>query len=232
MPKDLPCAVCGHPMWRGTKSLPEGQAICHPCRRVLNPMGRRSPCVACSTPSLGVRCRACDFDIRRIRSEGDPHIQRTRREQAAPGLTATQRSKLLQKWKRQSKRCTYCPRPADTVDHVLPLVRGGTNHEGNLTPCCRPCNSSKSGYMLAEWRHSKRLPPRTEPLPWRHNKRKAKPKQWVDVPMFNACECGDLLTGRAARCPTCTIVANRIRARNRYRESVGIPPSFEPRIAA
>lgn len=30
---DLPCAVCGKMMWRGTTSLPEGEAKCRPCRR-------------------------------------------------------------------------------------------------------------------------------------------------------------------------------------------------------
>lgn len=30
---DLPCADCGALMWRGTTSLPEGQAKCRPCRR-------------------------------------------------------------------------------------------------------------------------------------------------------------------------------------------------------
>lgn len=29
---DLPCADCGELMWRGTTSLPEGQARCRPCR--------------------------------------------------------------------------------------------------------------------------------------------------------------------------------------------------------
>lgn len=31
---DLPCADCGKLMWRGTTSLPEGQARCQPCRRL------------------------------------------------------------------------------------------------------------------------------------------------------------------------------------------------------
>ena len=32
-PKDLPCAGCGTLMARTSKSLPEGRARCHPCRR-------------------------------------------------------------------------------------------------------------------------------------------------------------------------------------------------------
>ena len=30
---DLPCAGCGKLLWRGTTSLPEGEAMCNPCRR-------------------------------------------------------------------------------------------------------------------------------------------------------------------------------------------------------
>jgi 5-methylcytosine-specific restriction endonuclease McrA len=39
-----------------------------------------------------------------------------------------------------------------TIDHIVPLARGGTNYEGNLTPACRPCNSSKGTLLLVEWR--------------------------------------------------------------------------------
>lgn len=33
---------------------------------------------------------------------------------------------------------------ANTVDHVFPLSKGGTNYFSNLMPACRPCNSRKS----------------------------------------------------------------------------------------
>lgn len=52
---DLPCARCGTLMWRGSSSLPEGQAVCRPCRREQpQPFGARTlfprPCVTCSQP--------------------------------------------------------------------------------------------------------------------------------------------------------------------------------------
>jgi 5-methylcytosine-specific restriction endonuclease McrA len=30
-----------------------------------------------------------------------------------------------------------------TVDHVVPLARGGTDHPSNLVVACRPCNMKK-----------------------------------------------------------------------------------------
>lgn len=41
--------------------------------------------------------------------------------------------------------CAYCLRPAPkpTVDHVLPLIRGGSNTPDNLIAACRSCNARK-----------------------------------------------------------------------------------------
>lgn len=42
--------------------------------------------------------------------------------------------------------CHYCGAPkAGTVDHVIPVSRGGTNDASNLVPACGPCNYSKGG---------------------------------------------------------------------------------------
>lgn len=48
--------------------------------------------------------------------------------------------------------CVYCDAKATTVDHVRPLSRGGAEHEENLVPACKPCNSSKGPKLLTEWR--------------------------------------------------------------------------------
>lgn len=81
--------------------------------------------------------------------------RRSRRERArqAPGLTEHHRCRLLTRWRQQRRTCAYCPGQPTTVDHVVPLIRGGTNWEGNLAPCCRPCNSSKGDRLLVEWPH-------------------------------------------------------------------------------
>ncbi len=123
------------------------------CRVASQPKGlkRKQPCLDCGEPCSKTRCRKCYGATTRVRAETDPHLTRDRRETAAPGLSGQRRAALLAKWIRQGKACAYCDSPASTVDHVVPLVRGGTNFEGNLTPACRSCNSRKG------WAHDRRV---------------------------------------------------------------------------
>lgn len=57
---------------------------------------------------------------------------------------------------RHSGKCAYCgDRTADTVDHIVPMRRGGRHSIGNLAPCCEPCNSNKRQRFLVEWRNGR-----------------------------------------------------------------------------
>jgi 5-methylcytosine-specific restriction endonuclease McrA len=53
-----------------------------------------------------------------------------------------------------NSKCFFCSNKADTIDHVIPLSRGGTHGIGNLLPACRSCNSSKSSRLIMEWKMS------------------------------------------------------------------------------
>lgn len=193
---DMSCAGCGKPMWSGNGSLPQGLARCQPCRR-LNPSPKtanryhRSPCIDCASPSYGVRCRSCADRAKIVRALDDPRVHRKFRERDAPGLRAHQRSALLARWRAQGRACIYCRlQPATTVDHVLPLVRGGTNYEGNLAPCCKPCNSSKAGLTVAEWRTGRRLPRCATQPNWASRARQKKPLEWAEpAPLFHLEQC-------------------------------------------
>jgi 5-methylcytosine-specific restriction endonuclease McrA len=56
-----------------------------------------------------------------------------------------------------SRPCFYCGcvNKKITLDHVLPISRGGRHSIGNLVPACYSCNSSKGAKFLAEWRKGK-----------------------------------------------------------------------------
>lgn len=60
-------------------------------------------------------------------------------------------------WRRQldKGRCHYCGRPVApahlTMDHVVPLARGGRSTRGNLVPCCKDCNNKKKYLLPIEW---------------------------------------------------------------------------------
>ncbi len=51
--------------------------------------------------------------------------------------------------------CHYCHRTVDpeelTMDHVVPLIRGGRSTRGNTVPACKTCNSRKKYLLPVEW---------------------------------------------------------------------------------
>ena len=51
--------------------------------------------------------------------------------------------------------CHYCgarvaPKEL-TLDHIVPLVRGGRSTRGNCVPACKECNSRKQSLLPVEW---------------------------------------------------------------------------------
>ena len=56
-------------------------------------------------------------------------------------------------WQAQIQKgvCHYCGRkfpPSElTMDHVVPLSRGGRSTKGNIVPCCKECNNGKKYTM-------------------------------------------------------------------------------------
>lgn len=47
----------------------------------------------------------------------------------------------------QNGKCHYCKnsfQPEEiTMDHIVPLSRGGKSIKGNIVPCCKDCNNKK-----------------------------------------------------------------------------------------
>src|SRR5262245_2478692 len=59
-------------------------------------------------------------------------------------------------WKKRRSTgvCHYCgnhfPPQALTMDHVVPLVRGGRSTKGNVVPACAECNHKKKHQLAWE----------------------------------------------------------------------------------
>ena len=45
--------------------------------------------------------------------------------------------------KRDDYTCAYCAQEATTVDHIIPISKGGVDHESNLVAACTTCNYGK-----------------------------------------------------------------------------------------
>ena len=52
--------------------------------------------------------------------------------------------------RRDARRCAYCGKRADTIDHVVPRSRGGTHSWENCVAACSTCNHRKADRLLAE----------------------------------------------------------------------------------
>jgi 5-methylcytosine-specific restriction endonuclease McrA len=61
--------------------------------------------------------------------------------------------------RRDGRRCAYCTRRADTIDHVVPRSRGGGHTWENCVAACRACNSRKADRLLDELGWSLRVKP-------------------------------------------------------------------------
>ncbi len=71
-----------------------------------------------------------------------------------------ERARRLRKthwWQRKIDRgvCYYCRthvgRDGLTMDHIVPLSRGGKSRKGNIVACCKECNNRKQSLLPVEW---------------------------------------------------------------------------------
>ena len=60
-------------------------------------------------------------------------------------------------WKNRCAKgkCYYCGRAVPpkelTMDHIVPLIRGGKSTRGNTVACCKTCNNNKKHLLPMEW---------------------------------------------------------------------------------
>lgn len=87
--------------------------------------------------------------------------QQTAKGQAAQARAIARRANAIstltgEEWEliteMYGSRCVYCYDHAKlTVEHIVPLSRGGSNTFDNVVPSCQSCNSSKGAKPLLIW---------------------------------------------------------------------------------
>ena len=66
--------------------------------------------------------------------------------------------RVTQWWKNRVAKgiCHYCggsfPSAELTMDHLVPIIRGGKSTRGNVVPSCKECNSKKKYMLPVEWK--------------------------------------------------------------------------------
>jgi 5-methylcytosine-specific restriction endonuclease McrA len=161
-----PCEACGRVVIGGHKRCQACRASsrqCLGCDKTIT--GTRNYCGRCRMSER--ECSSCGIThsdhhalCNRCRWASYPYEQRNaaavargnkrraikRAAEIAGPVPASVYSAL-----RSAAECVYCGNLPASVDHVRPLARGGSEHEENLVPACRPCNHSKNDRLLTEW---------------------------------------------------------------------------------
>jgi 5-methylcytosine-specific restriction endonuclease McrA len=163
--------ACGRWVAHGHTDLRVRALSCVTCGRAM--ADKRASAKFC-----GRACKARASEQRRERDDGarylrerarrmtyaleyarrNPHVAqaakvRRRAQKRDAGVFRVTGKDWLRLCNRHGNRCFYChQRRPLTMDHVIPLSRGGRHSIGNLLPACASCNASKSARFLTEWR--------------------------------------------------------------------------------
>lgn len=130
-----------HPNWKG------GNPICPDCKEE-------------TTQRTSIRCKECYLKF--ARGENHPNwkggyantLFLNRRRRAMKFSNGGHHT--LQEWESLKEKylftCPSCNRSEPeiklTLDHIIPLVKGGTDDIGNIQPLCSTCNCSKGKKVI------------------------------------------------------------------------------------
>ena len=102
------------------------------------------------------RCKICK-SLQIIRGTMDYFISEITEKEIKQEKTKARKLRASQWWKRKRANgiCFYCGRvfqPGElTMDHIVPLVRGGKTTKGNIAASCKECNTKKKYLLPMEW---------------------------------------------------------------------------------
>lgn len=81
-------------------------------------------------------------------------LNRHRQRSKVPGTFRVTVEDWMEILRAFNNKCAYCGNSGQmTIDHVLPLSRGGRHCIANLVPACKRCNHSKGSLTVVEWRN-------------------------------------------------------------------------------
>lgn len=129
------------------------------------PPSRKCPCCDSTfTPPYGDKRVCCSDECKATLARITKRAGRARRKAAERRASAIERVKPSAVLARDGWKCYLCGdallKSGDhnhpkygTIDHVVPLSRGGTHTYANLRACCRACNNAKGRRMPDEVAH-------------------------------------------------------------------------------
>lgn len=106
------------------------------------------------------RCQPCtnaDYRKRYANSERFRDARKANRDRHRRGVERVPpeaREILLEIF---NGECAYCGKPAQTWDHIVPVIHDGQTTPGNIVPACNSCNSSKRIEDVIVWLDKKGL---------------------------------------------------------------------------
>jgi len=87
----------------------------------------------------------------------DPFAQALTEKDVALERRKARELRQSQWWKRRlaKGRCFYCEQTVSpsalTMDHIVPVSRGGKSTKGNVVTACKTCNNAKKHLLPMEW---------------------------------------------------------------------------------
>lgn len=236
-------------MWRGTTSLPEGQAKCRPCRRIAKGWApdelatkamfgwkQERACKKCGTPFMPatnnqIYCsRGCRPNPRWGQKAATPQERGYGKEHLA----------LRREWAKVVDRGeAFCWRCGIWIEPGMKWHLGHDDHDRSVYrgPECVPCNTSTAASRgnRERWRSPRVItracaacgstfstvyPKQTYCSVECRPKRKPKVKRWAEPqPLVRTCPDCGCLTPKRGRCETCALERQRARYVPRARPS-------------
>lgn len=99
------------------------------------------------------RCREWEKKWRRKNPDNikDRCHRRRARLAAVTKADCTARISILKQERFCHWCCEFMPPSTATIDHVIPLARGGNHEPDNLVAACGSCNYSRGDKLISEW---------------------------------------------------------------------------------